>query len=113
MTLGRDAGRETRRGEPTPTSADLASGAQARRTRALVCGGATWSGKTFVSQCAPEVPIGATSRQKVSRYQRTAHFVLNQAVGRDASGHSVVRPTGGYGIFGGPPTITRALRRKT
>src|SRR5262249_33682837 len=55
----------------------------ARKTSAaLVCGGATCSGKAFVSQCAPEIPIGATSRQKVLRYQRTAHFVLNQA-GRD------------------------------
>src|SRR5262245_7336709 len=25
----------------------------------------------------PEMPIGATSRQKVLRYQQTAHFVLN------------------------------------
>jgi len=27
-------------------------------------------------------------------------FVLNQAVGRDASGHAVVRPTKRYGTFG-------------
>jgi len=36
----------------TPTEAELASGPQARRTRALVCGGVTCSEKAFVSQCA-------------------------------------------------------------
>ena len=40
--------------------------------------------KRFVSQCAPEIPIGATSRQKELRYQQTAHFVLNRGVGRPA-----------------------------
>src|SRR5262249_16110749 len=46
--------------------------AQPRRTRAVVCSGGTRSEKAFVSQCAPEIPIGATSRQKVLQYQRTA-----------------------------------------
>ena len=40
--------------------------------------GATCSGKAFVSQCAPEIPIGATSRQKVLRYQQMARSVLNR-----------------------------------
>ena len=51
---------------------------QARRTRALVCSGVTRSEKAFVSQCAPEAPIGVTFRQKVLRYQRTAQSVLNR-----------------------------------
>src|SRR5262249_43762076 len=38
----------------------------------------TCSGKAFVSQCAPEAPIGVTFRQKVLRYQRTAQSVLNR-----------------------------------
>jgi hypothetical protein len=46
--------------------------------RAFVCGGATCSGKAFVSQCAPGMPIGATSRQKVLQYQQTARNVLNR-----------------------------------
>jgi len=44
-----------------------------------MAGGVTCSGKAFVSQCAPEAPIGVTFRQKVLRYQRTAYFVLNRA----------------------------------
>jgi len=48
-------------------------------TRALVCSGVTRSEKAFVSQCAPEAPIGVTFREKVLRYQRTAQSVLNQA----------------------------------
>src|SRR5215472_13236752 len=46
--------------------------------RALVCSGVTRSEKAFVSQCAPEAPIGVTFRQKVLRYQRTAQSVLNR-----------------------------------
>jgi hypothetical protein len=46
--------------------------AQPRRTRAVVCSGVIRSEKAFVSQCAPEAPIGVTFRQKVLRYQRTA-----------------------------------------
>ena len=49
-----------------------------RDARVLVWGGATCSGKAFVSQCAPEIPIGATSRQKVLRYQQMARSVLNR-----------------------------------
>src|SRR5262249_30572381 len=45
-------------------------------------GGVTRSEKAFVSQCAPEAPIGVTFRQKVLRYQRTAQSVLNRGVGR-------------------------------
>src|SRR6516225_840600 len=65
----------------------------ASSARASMAGGVTCSGKALVSQCAPEAPIGVTFRQKALRYQRTAQSVLNQAVGRDASGHTVVRPT--------------------
>ena len=43
------------------------------------CGGVSCSGKAFVSQCAPEAPIGVTFRQKVVRYQQTAQSVLNRA----------------------------------
>src|SRR5262249_14484361 len=42
--------------------------------RALVCSGVTRSEKAFVSQCAPEAPIGVIFRQKALRYQRTAQF---------------------------------------
>ena len=68
----------TRPRETTPTEAELASGAQPRQTRAFFCGGVTCSGKAFVSQCAPEAPIGVTFRQKALRYQRTAQSVLNR-----------------------------------
>src|SRR5437868_13278006 len=84
--------------EPTPASADLASGAQARRTRALVCGGVTRSEKAFVSQCAPEAPIGVTFREKLLRYQRTAQSVLNRAAGEKPPGRPPIRPTKPYGI---------------
>src|SRR5262249_21201949 len=87
----------TRPRETTPTEAELASGAQPRQTRALVCGGVTCSGKALVSQCAPEAPIGVTFRQKALRYQRTAQSVLNQAVGREGAGHRG-SPSGRYGI---------------
>src|SRR5262249_33479107 len=50
--------------------------------RALVCSGVTRSEKAFVSQCAPEAPIGVTFRQKALRYQRTAQSVLNRAASR-------------------------------
>ena len=53
-----------------------------------MAGGVTRSEKAFVSQCAPEAPIGVTFRQKLLRYQRTAHSVLNRAVGRDTAGHA-------------------------
>jgi len=43
-----------------------------------MAGGATCSGKAFVSQCAPGMPIGATFQQKVLRYQQTARSVLNR-----------------------------------
>ena len=33
-----------------------------------MAGGVTCSGKAFVSQCAPGMPIGATSWQKVLQY---------------------------------------------
>jgi len=46
--------------------------------RASMAGGVTCSGEALVSQCAPEAPIGVTFRQKASRYQRTARFVLNR-----------------------------------
>src|SRR5262249_51026962 len=65
---------------PWPGNAGLWS-PQATQTvaRASMAGGVTCSGKAFVSQCAPEAPIGVTFRQKVLRYQRTAYFVLNRA----------------------------------
>jgi hypothetical protein len=50
--------------------------------RALGCSGVTRSEKAFVSQCAPEAPLGVTFRQKLLRYQRTAYFVLNRAASR-------------------------------
>ena len=55
----------TRPRETTPTEAELASGAQPRRTRALVCGGVTCSGKALVSQPPPPLsPRGETVRLK-------------------------------------------------
>src|SRR5262245_9735051 len=48
-----------------------------------MAGGATCSGKAFVSQCAPEIPIGDTSRQKALRYQQTARFRTIQVCPKD------------------------------
>src|SRR5262249_61915592 len=56
----------------------------ASSARASMAGGVTCSGKALVSQCAPETPIGVTSRQKALRYQRTGQSVLNRGVGRPA-----------------------------
>src|SRR5262249_2385665 len=60
--------------------------------RALVCSGVTRSEKAFVSQCAPEAPIGVTFRQKVLRYQRTARSVLNRGSG-ETDGGKLLRHT--------------------
>src|SRR5262249_27193708 len=98
-----------RRGEPTPTSADLARAARAERktnARALVCGGATCSGKAFGSQWAPEGPIGATSRKKVLKYQQTAKSVLNRGGGA-ADPPPVLSPTIAHTIRS--PTIASNL----
>jgi hypothetical protein len=70
---------------------DLASG----------CGGDTRPEKAFSSQCALQVPIGDTSRQKTLRYQQTARPVLNRARMRPVSGTVAAEPDGHTVLMGG------------